>query len=90
MLEMFTEPRGVAVVGASTDPAKLGYQVLNNVIQYGYEGGIYPVNPTAPEILGKKAYPSVLECPDPVDLAVLARAQQGRARRHRAVRAARA
>jgi len=71
MLEMFTEPRGVAVVGASTDPAKLGYQVLNNVIQYGYEGGIYPVNPTAPEILGKKAYPSVLECPDPVDLAVL-------------------
>lgn len=71
MLEMFTEPRGVAVVGASTDPAKLGYQVLNNVIQYGYEGGVYPVNPTAPEILGKKAYPSVLECPDPVDLAVL-------------------
>ena len=71
MLEMLTEPRGVAVVGASTDPAKLGYQVLNNVIQYGYEGAIYPVNPTATEILGKKAYPSVLECPDPVDLAVL-------------------
>ena len=35
------------------------------------KGGIYPVNPTAPEILGKKAYPSVLECPDPVDLAVI-------------------
>ncbi len=71
MLEMLTEPRGVAVIGASTDPAKLGYQVLNNVIQYGYEGGVYPVNPTADEILGKKAYPSVLECPDPVDLAVV-------------------
>jgi acetate---CoA ligase (ADP-forming) len=71
MLEMLTEPRGVAVIGASTDPVKLGYQVLNNVIQYGYEGGIYPVNPTADEILGKKAYPSVLECPDPVDLAVI-------------------
>ena len=71
MLEMFTEPGGVAVVGASADPTKLGYQVLNNVIQYGYEGGIYPVNPKTPEILGKKAYPSVLECPDPVDLAVL-------------------
>ena len=38
MLEMFTEPRGVAVVGASTSPDKLGYQVLHNVIQYGYEG----------------------------------------------------
>jgi acetyl coenzyme A synthetase (ADP forming)-like protein len=71
MLEMFTEPRGVAVVGASTSPDKLGYQVLHNVIQYGYQGAIYPVNPTAPEILGLKAYPSVLECPDPVDLAVL-------------------
>ena len=71
MLEMFTEPRGVAVVGASTSPDKLGYQVLHNVIRYGYEGGIYPVNPTAPEILGHKAYPSVMECPDPVDLAVI-------------------
>ncbi len=71
MLEMFTEPRGVAVVGASTSPEKLGYQVLNNVIQYGYEGAIYPINPTAPEILGHKAYPSVLDCPDPVDLAVI-------------------
>lgn len=71
MLEMFTEPRGVAVVGASTSPEKLGYQVLHNVIQYGYQGAIYPINPTAPEILGRKAYPSVLDCPDPVDLAVL-------------------
>ena len=71
MLEMFTEPRGVAVVGASTSPGKLGYQVLQNVIQYGYEGAIYPINPTAPDILGRKAYPSVLECPDPVDLAVI-------------------
>ncbi len=71
MLEMFTEPRGVAVVGASTSPEKLGYQVLHNIIQYGYEGAIYPINPTAPEILGFKAYASVLDCPDPVDLAVL-------------------
>ena len=71
MLEMFTEARGVAVVGASTSPEKLGYQVLHNVIQYGYEGAIYPINPTAPEILGHKAYASVTDCPDPVDLAVI-------------------
>ncbi len=71
MLEMFTEPRGVAVIGASTSPEKLGYQVLHNIIQYGYEGEIYPINPTAPEILGYKAYPSVSDCPDPVDLAVI-------------------
>ena len=71
MLEMFTEARGVAVVGASTSPEKLGYQVLHNIIQYGYEGGIYPINPNAPEILGHKAYASVADCPDPVDLAVI-------------------
>ena len=71
MLEMFTEARGVAVVGASTSPEKLGYQVLNNILQYGYEGAVYPINPTAPEILERKAYASVLDCPDPVDLAVI-------------------
>ena len=71
MLEMFTNPKGVAVIGASTSPEKLGYQVLDNIIKYGYEGGIYPVNPTAPEILGRRAYPSVLQCPDPVDMAVI-------------------
>lgn len=59
------------MIGASTSPDKLGYQVLHNIIRYGYEGAIYPINPTAPEILGRKAYPSVLECPDPVDLAVV-------------------
>lgn len=71
MFEMFTEPQGVAVIGASTSPDKLGYQVLQNVIQYGYEGAVYPINPTAPEILGLKAYASVLDCPDPIDLAVV-------------------
>jgi acetyltransferase len=71
MLEMFTEPRGVAVIGASTSPEKLGYQVLHNIVQYGYAGAIYPVNPTAEEILGLRAYPSVLQTPDPVDLAVV-------------------
>ncbi len=71
MLEMFTEPKGVAVIGASTSPEKLGYQVLHNVLQYGYAGAIYPINPAAPEILGLKAYPSVLECPDPIDLAIV-------------------
>jgi hypothetical protein len=57
MLEMFTNPRGVAVVGASASPGKLGYSVLNNVIQYGYKGAIYPVNPKADEILGTRPTP---------------------------------
>ncbi|HEX9116091.1 MAG TPA: CoA-binding protein, partial [Anaerolineae bacterium] len=71
MLEMFTNPNGVAVVGASADPTKLGFAVLQNVIQYGYKGPIYPINPKAPEIQGLKAYPSVSAVPGPVDLAVV-------------------
>jgi len=71
MLEMFTEPRGVAVIGASPTPGKLGYAVLQNVKLYGYKGFIYPVNPKAGEILGLPAYPSVLDIPGPVDLAIV-------------------
>src|SRR5512136_473812 len=71
MLEAFTQPKGVAVVGASPSPGKLGHAVLQNVIQYGYTGHIYPINPTAKEILGLPAYPSVLDIPGPVDLAVV-------------------
>jgi acetate---CoA ligase (ADP-forming) len=71
MLEMFTDPRGVAVIGASPTPGKLGHAVLQNVIQYGYKGHIYPINPKANEILGLPAYPTVLEIPGPVDLAVV-------------------
>ncbi len=71
MLEMFTNPKGVAVVGASASPDKLGYAVLNNIIQYGYQGGIYPINPKATEILGFSAFPTVKDIPGPVDLAVV-------------------
>jgi acetyl coenzyme A synthetase (ADP forming)-like protein len=71
MLEMFTNPRGVAVIGASPKPGKLGHSVLHNVIQYGYKGQVYPINPKASEILGLKTYPSVLDIPGPVDLAVV-------------------
>jgi acetyltransferase len=71
MLEMFTNPQGVAVIGASASPGKLGYQVLENILQHGYQGRIYPINPKADQILGLTAYPSVLNAPDPVDLAVV-------------------
>jgi acetyltransferase len=71
MLEMFTSPKGVAVIGASASPGKLGYQVLENIVQHGYEGAIYPINPKADAILGLRAYASVLQAPDPIDLAVI-------------------
>ncbi len=71
MLDMFFNPRSVAVIGASRTPGKLGYTVLHNIVQHGYRGAIYPVNPTADQILGLKCYPNILAVPGPVDLAVV-------------------
>jgi len=70
VLEMFFSPQAVAVIGASRSPGKLGHGVLQNIIQYGYRGAVYPINPKADEILGLKCYPSVQAVPGPVDLAV--------------------
>ncbi len=73
MLEEFFTPKSVAVVGASTSPEKLGYAVLENLVNGGYVkvGKIYPINPKADQILGQKAYPSVLDVPGEIDLAVI-------------------
>lgn len=71
MLETFFTPQSVAVVGASRDVEKLGYAVLNNIKASGFAGKIYPINPKADEILDLKTYPSVLDVPDPIDLAVI-------------------
>ena len=63
----------MAVIGASTDPKKLGFAVLKNLVEVGYleQGQVYPINLSAKEILGLPAYPSVLEVPGPIDLAVI-------------------
>jgi acetyl coenzyme A synthetase (ADP forming)-like protein len=71
MLEAFSNPRSVAVVGASREEGKLGHAVLKSLIDAGFLGPIYPVNPKADEVLGLKAYPSVKDCPGTVDLAVI-------------------
>jgi len=71
MLKAMLQPKGIAVIGASRTPGRIGYELLKNLINYGYKGKIYPVNPNASEILGLKAYPSVLAIPDEVDTAVV-------------------
>lgn len=71
LLEPFFHPRGIAVIGASSDSHKLGYGVVRNLIDYGYHGPIYPVNPSASMILGLPCYATLEEVPDPVDLAVI-------------------
>lgn len=64
-------PNGIAVVGASKDPTKIGHLVLKNIVEYGYKGGVYPVNPTATEILGLKSYPAVSTISGKVDVVVV-------------------
>jgi len=71
MLDAFFTPQSVAVVGAAREPGKLGYGVLHNILEYGYQGKVYPINPKADEILGLKCYPRVVDVPDPVDLVVI-------------------
>lgn len=70
-LRPFFAPQGVAVVGASLDPSKLGYGLSRNLVQSGYRGAIYFVNIKGGTLLGRPVYRSVFEVPDPVDLAVL-------------------
>ena len=70
-LERLFAPRAVAVVGASRDPDKVGYRVVENILKGGFEGPIYPVNPTAKEVLGIRAYPSLSDIGAPIDLAVV-------------------
>ena len=64
-------PAGIAIIGASGDPSKLGCSTVKNIIDGGYKGKIYPINPKADEILGLKCYRSVQEIPGKVDVAVI-------------------
>jgi acetyltransferase len=64
-------PSSIAVVGASANPDKVGYAVLQNIIVGGFAGGIFPVNPGTQEILGLKCFKSLLEIPGEVDCAVV-------------------
>ena len=62
------EPKSVAVIGASTNPTKTGHVLLKNIVVNGFPGKVYPINPTADEILGLKAYPKILDVSGDIDL----------------------
>jgi acetyl coenzyme A synthetase (ADP forming)-like protein len=66
------QPRSIAVVGASRTEGTIGHEVLRNILSGGFTGAVYPINPTASSIAGAQAYPSVLDVPDDIDLAVIA------------------
>ncbi|MBU7032438.1 MAG: CoA-binding protein, partial [Theionarchaea archaeon] len=71
-MEMFFNPRSVAVVGASRTFGKAGNVIILNLLNLQYSGTIYPVNPRADLILGLKSYPSVSAIPEVVDVVVIA------------------
>ena len=64
------KPKAIAVIGASNEDGKIGNSVMKNLINGGYEGDIYPINPKSDEVLGKKAYKSITDVDDDVDVAV--------------------
>jgi acetyl coenzyme A synthetase (ADP forming)-like protein len=66
------KPKAIAVIGASAEDGKIGNSVMKNLVNGGYAGEIYPINPKAGDILGLKAYPSITDVPGDVDVAVFA------------------
>jgi acetyltransferase len=71
-LEALFVPESVAVIGATDRPGTVGRTVLENLLKPSFHGRVYPVNPQRAEVLGLKAYKSIGEVPEPVDLVVLA------------------
>jgi acetyltransferase len=68
MLDSLFRPKAVAVIGASSKELSIGNRGIKNLIDFGFKGAIYPINPSADEIRGIKAYKSILDCPDNVDV----------------------
>ncbi len=70
-LKDFFEPTTVAVIGASRDPSRLGHRLLRHVVDGEFQGTVYPINPEAHSVAAIRAFPSLLDVPEPVDLAVV-------------------
>jgi len=71
ILSRFLEPESVAIIGASSNPHRINYHLVANLLNLGFRGRIYPVHPKEKEILGLRAYPSVKDIDETVDLAVI-------------------
>jgi acetyltransferase len=69
-------PRSIAVIGASSNPTKSGGVLFDNLVKGGFHGPLYPINRSAPEIMGHKAYPTLADVPEKVDLVYIVLPQQ--------------
>ena len=70
-LEAVFRPRSIAVIGASRERGTVGAEIFHNLLEHGFQGVVYPVNPKAEAVQSVRAYPSILDVPGPVDLAVV-------------------
>ena len=70
-IDNFFTPKSVAIIGASSNPQKLSFGIVENLLSYGYQGEVYPINPKSDQILGKPCFASILDVPNQVDLAVI-------------------
>lgn len=70
-MKAFMEPKSVALIGISRKSGPGSFNIMENMINYGYRGRIFPVNPKAREILGRKVYPTITSVKEEVDLAVI-------------------
>ncbi len=70
-LDAIFSPESVAVVGASSTPGKVGHDIFENILKGGFKGTLYPVNPKARSVLSVRCYKSMMDIPDPVDLAMI-------------------
>src|SRR3989338_10680798 len=71
-LDSIFDPKSIAVIGAGREPGKIGHVIVKNFLDGGFAGRVYPINPKAPDVLGLKCYPSVLDVPSNIDSAVVA------------------
>jgi len=72
MLDALFKPKAVAVIGASAKELHIGNQIIRNLLDFGFKGSVYPINPKASEIRGVKAYKSILDVPTEVDVVHMA------------------
>ena len=71
-VERLLRPRSIAVIGASRRPGTIGYALFRHLLERGFEGPVYPVNPQAEHVASVHAWPSLLDIPAEIDLAVIA------------------
>ncbi|MBV2365072.1 acetate--CoA ligase family protein [Streptomonospora nanhaiensis] len=71
-MERIFKPRAIAIIGASNEAGKIGNSVIRNIVDGGYAGHVYPINPKADEVYGRTAYKSIADAPDGIDVAVFA------------------